>query len=81
MAGEQPRAEGYNWVVPSHQRTSWAMHKLVSLLLLLTESQGSGATLGSLNFSPHHRTDGFATRGVLCYNCSIGFDLGFPPLW
>jgi hypothetical protein len=49
MAGEQPRAEGYNRVVSSHQRTSWAMRKLVSLLLLLTESQGYGATLGSLN--------------------------------
>jgi len=52
MAGEQPRAEGYNWVVTSHQRTSWAMHKSVSLLLLLTESQGYGATLGSLSLVP-----------------------------
>jgi hypothetical protein len=59
MAGEQPQAEGYNWVVPSNQRTSWAMRKLVSLLLLLTESQGSGATLGSLNLLPqHHATTG-----------------------
>jgi hypothetical protein len=52
MAGEQPRVEGYNRVVSSHQRTSWAMRKLVSLLLLLTESQGYGATLGSLSLSP-----------------------------
>jgi hypothetical protein len=51
MAGEQPRAEGYNWVGSSRQRTSWAMHRLVSLLLLLTESQGYGATLGSLSVS------------------------------
>ena len=53
MAGEQPQVEGYNRVVSSHQRTSWAMRKLVSLLLLLTESQGYGATLGSLSLSPH----------------------------
>ena len=66
MAGEQPRAEGYNRVVSSHQRTSWAMRKLVSLLLLLTESQGYGATLGSLSLPPHRCPDGFATQSILC---------------
>ena len=72
MAGEQPQVEGYNRVVTSHQRTSWAMHKLGSLLLLLTESQGYGATLGSLSLAPHQecashkRPDEFATRDVLC---------------
>ena len=79
MAGEQPQAEGYNWVVPSNQRTSWAMRKLVSLLLLLTESQGSGATLGSLNLLPHHRPSCCAPkrrllraqRGSLLARCKL----------
>jgi hypothetical protein len=49
MAGEQPLARDYIRVEPHVGGSSWVMLNLVSLLLLLIESQGSGATLGSLN--------------------------------
>jgi hypothetical protein len=67
MAGEQPRAEGYNRVASSYQRTSWAMHTLVSLLLLLTESQGYGATLGSLSLSALDACCEPTTAGGICH--------------
>jgi hypothetical protein len=50
MAGEQPLARDYIRVEPYVRGSSWVMLNLVSLLLLLIESQGSGATLGSLDF-------------------------------
>jgi hypothetical protein len=51
MAGEQPRAKGCNRAEPERSEDIMGHADYVSLLLLLLESQGYGATPGSLVLS------------------------------